>query len=307
MLIYSFILRFNWTDGKLNSSNLIELSGQITEKFDEEFRILYAQSLPLNSRVASNVQNSIIYDYLQLKHPGISTSTAAVCKPMWLTSTPNRAHTKQPVKEMENESIPVSDTLTLKGKQMEQDMTAAEANPLNAEDFHASPSTLKVGATTNPGVLLCHISTQTSCLNLDGTMEVKAVTTSQDSCAIALSSACSNNTSSPSDSSASTTSTSKDCSTQAEVQQCTYSHQSIVPKGSNLRDCVYKLTKERFHHFSIIHSKLNHMMMMLSHGREQVDLVGQHSGYKSQAEGRKFHGVKDSVLIGSWPRSSFLH
>ncbi|XP_037303828.2 protein FAM83D isoform X2 [Pungitius pungitius] len=42
--------RYNWTDGKLNSSNLIELSGQITEKFDEEFRILYAQSLPINTR-----------------------------------------------------------------------------------------------------------------------------------------------------------------------------------------------------------------------------------------------------------------
>ncbi|KAM8867993.1 protein FAM83D [Synchiropus picturatus] len=41
--------RFNWTDGKLNSSNLIELSGQIAEKFDEQFRILYAHSLPLNT------------------------------------------------------------------------------------------------------------------------------------------------------------------------------------------------------------------------------------------------------------------
>uniref|UniRef100_H3CPD6 Family with sequence similarity 83 member D n=1 Tax=Tetraodon nigroviridis TaxID=99883 RepID=H3CPD6_TETNG len=42
--------RFNWTDGKLNSSNLVELSGQIAEKFDEEFRILYAQSSPLSTR-----------------------------------------------------------------------------------------------------------------------------------------------------------------------------------------------------------------------------------------------------------------
>lgn len=291
MLIYSFILRFNWTDGKLNSSNLIELSGQITEKFDEEFRILYAQSLPLNTRVASNVQNSIISDYLLHKQQAVSTSTAAVCNPMWLTSTPNRAHTKQPGKERENESIPVSDTITLKGKQTEQDLTAAEANPLNAEDLDVSPSTLKVDTTTHPAVLLRHISTQTTCLNSDDTMQIKAVTASQDSCALAHSSACSNNTSSVSHSSASTTSTPKDCSAQAEVQQCTYVHQSVVPTGSNLRDCVYKLTKERYHHFSIIHSKLNHMMMLLSHGRQQVDLVGQYGGCKSEAEGRKFQGV----------------
>ncbi|XP_040060871.2 protein FAM83D [Gasterosteus aculeatus] len=71
--------RFNWTDGKLNSSNLIELSGQITEKFDEEFRILYAQSLPINTRGPPGVQNS---EHLFVKH--------AVASSPHLTSTPSR-------------------------------------------------------------------------------------------------------------------------------------------------------------------------------------------------------------------------
>lgn len=226
---------------------------------------------------------------------------------MWLTSTPSRAHTKQSGKEWEIESNPVSGTLTLEGKWMEQDfghdLIAPEESPLTAENFHVSASTLNMGTMTHPAVLSRHISTQTSCLNLDGIMQLKAVTTPQESCAIALSSACSNNTSSPSNSPASVPSTPKDCSAQAEVQHYPYIHHSIVPTGSNLRDCVCKLTKERNYHFSIIQSKLNHMMMLLCQGREQVDLAGRHRGYKSQAEGKKLYGVKDSVLIGSWPRS----
>lgn len=294
------ILRFNWTDGKLNSSNLIELSGQITENFDEEFRILYAQSLPVNTRVASSVQNSSIYDYLLLKHQGTSTSKAAFSKPMCLTSTPNRAHTKQSGKEREIESIPVFGTLTLEGKQMEQnfghDLTAAEENSLNSENC-VSASTLNAEAMTNSAVLFLHTSTQTSCLNLDGITQIKAITTPLDSCAIALNSACNDETTSPSHLSASKTPTPKGCSTQVEVQHCSYIHHTIVPRGSNLRDCVCKLTKERHYHFSIIRAKLDHMMMMLSHGREPVDLAGQHRGYKSQAEGRKLHGAKDSMLV----------
>ncbi|KAG7319093.1 hypothetical protein KOW79_017567 [Hemibagrus wyckioides] len=282
--------RFNWTDGKLNSSNLIELSGQITENFDEEFRILYAQSLPLDTRVASSIQNSSIYDYQLLKHQGTSASTAAVCKPMRLTSTPNRAHTKQSGKESEIESIPISGTLNLEGKWIEQDFghdpTAAAENPVNAENFDVSASILNVGTMT-----VRHTSTQTSYLNLDGTMQIKAIATSQDSCTIALNSACNDKTSSPSHSTASTTTTPRDCSSQVEVHYCPYIHHSILPTGSNLRDCVCKLTKERHYHFSIIRSKLDHMMMMLSHGREQVDLAGRH------------HGVKDNVVVGTWPKS----
>lgn len=216
---------------------------------------------------------------------------------MWLTSTPKRAHTKQSGKEREIESIPVSNTVTLKGKRMEQDygcdLTSTEENFLNAENFDVS-------------VLFRHISTQTSCLNLDGIMQLKAIATPLDSCAVACSSDCSNKAGSPSHSSASTSSTPKDCFNQAEVQRCPYIHHSVVPTGRNLRDCVCKLTKERHYHFSIIRSKVNHMMMMLSHRREQVDLAGWQSGYKSHAEGRKLHGVKDSVLIGAWPRSRCL-
>ncbi|KAK2821409.1 hypothetical protein Q7C36_020752 [Tachysurus vachellii] len=291
--------RFNWTDGKLNSSNLIELSGQITENFDEEFRILYAQSLPLDTRVTSSIQNSSIYDYQLLKPKGASGSTAAVCKPMRLTSTPNRAHIKHSGKESEIECIPLPGTLNLEGKWIEQDFghdpTAAEDIPVNVENFAVSANTVIVGTTTHTPAQFRHMSTQTSYLNLDDTMQIKAITTPQDSCTIALNSACSKKTSSPShSSSASTTTTPRECSSQVEVQYCPYINRSILPTGSNLRDSVCKLTKERHYHFSIIRSKLDHMVMMLSRGSGQIDLVGRH------------HGVKGSVLVGTWPRSRCL-
>ncbi|OXB63088.1 hypothetical protein ASZ78_005431 [Callipepla squamata] len=56
---------FTWTDGKLNSSNLLLLSGQVVEHFDLEFRILYAQSSPINPECQSSCGNSSIFDHLE--------------------------------------------------------------------------------------------------------------------------------------------------------------------------------------------------------------------------------------------------
>ncbi|XP_068171132.1 protein FAM83D [Antennarius striatus] len=82
--------RFNWTDGKLNTSNLIELSGQIAEKFDEEFRILYAQSVPLNTREPPAERNSNTSELLKGSVP--SSPFSARARPVdlaCLTSTPS--------------------------------------------------------------------------------------------------------------------------------------------------------------------------------------------------------------------------
>ncbi|NXN15475.1 FA83D protein, partial [Indicator maculatus] len=55
---------FTWSDGKLNSSNLLVLSGQVVEHFDLQFRILYAQSMPLSSKWLPSCTNSGILDHL---------------------------------------------------------------------------------------------------------------------------------------------------------------------------------------------------------------------------------------------------
>ncbi|KAM9372075.1 protein FAM83D-like [Phaethornis superciliosus] len=55
---------FTWSDGKLNSSNLLLLSGQVVEHFDLQFRILYAQSMPISPKCLSSCRNSGIFDDL---------------------------------------------------------------------------------------------------------------------------------------------------------------------------------------------------------------------------------------------------
>ncbi|XP_005057232.1 PREDICTED: protein FAM83D, partial [Ficedula albicollis] len=55
---------FTWSDGKLNSSNLLVLSGQVVEDFDLQFRILYAQSLPISPKRPSSCRNSGMFDHL---------------------------------------------------------------------------------------------------------------------------------------------------------------------------------------------------------------------------------------------------
>ncbi|XP_074744125.1 protein FAM83D-like [Strix uralensis] len=55
---------FTWSDGKLNSSNLLLLSGQVVEHFDLQFRILYAQSMPISPKWPSSCRNSGIFDHL---------------------------------------------------------------------------------------------------------------------------------------------------------------------------------------------------------------------------------------------------
>ncbi|XP_054429731.1 protein FAM83D [Pteronotus mesoamericanus] len=60
---------FTWTDGKLNSSNLVILSGQVVEHFDLEFRILYAQSKPISSKLLSGFRISGKFDHLIDRQP----------------------------------------------------------------------------------------------------------------------------------------------------------------------------------------------------------------------------------------------
>ncbi|KFO79519.1 Protein FAM83D, partial [Cuculus canorus] len=61
---YRQVLGFTWSDGKLNSSNLLVLSGQVVEDFDLQFRILYAQSMPISPQQPSSCKNSGIFDHL---------------------------------------------------------------------------------------------------------------------------------------------------------------------------------------------------------------------------------------------------
>ncbi|NWU61479.1 FA83D protein, partial [Pterocles burchelli] len=55
---------FTWMDGKLNSSNILILSGPAVAPFDLEFRILYAQSKPINLKELSSCKKNKVLDQL---------------------------------------------------------------------------------------------------------------------------------------------------------------------------------------------------------------------------------------------------
>ncbi|NXN24186.1 F83DA protein, partial [Nycticryphes semicollaris] len=55
---------FTWTDGKLNSSNILILSGPAVAHFDLEFRILYSRSKPINLKELSSCRKSRVLDQL---------------------------------------------------------------------------------------------------------------------------------------------------------------------------------------------------------------------------------------------------
>ncbi|NWX74545.1 FA83D protein, partial [Alca torda] len=60
----TYYMSFTWTDGKLNSSNILILSGPAVAQFDLEFRILYARSKPINLKELPSFQKSKVLDQL---------------------------------------------------------------------------------------------------------------------------------------------------------------------------------------------------------------------------------------------------
>ncbi|XP_052539716.1 protein FAM83D-B-like [Tympanuchus pallidicinctus] len=55
---------FTWMDGKLNSSNILILSGPAVAHFDQEFRTLYAHSKPVNLKEFSGSEKNKVFDEL---------------------------------------------------------------------------------------------------------------------------------------------------------------------------------------------------------------------------------------------------
>ncbi|PKK23752.1 hypothetical protein A306_00000242, partial [Columba livia] len=58
----TYYTSFTWTDGKLNSSNILILSGPAVAHFDQEFRTLYARSKPINLKESSSCKERKMLD-----------------------------------------------------------------------------------------------------------------------------------------------------------------------------------------------------------------------------------------------------
>ncbi|CAB1314758.1 unnamed protein product, partial [Coregonus sp. 'balchen'] len=242
------------------SSNLIELSGQITENFDEEFRFLYAKSMPVITRGPASARNSGIYDHLLIKHPATSSPQPArertpvepVClevlgKTVCLTITPSRAQAvavlppREETGERGRKSSPVSESSTIgedwmERQHMQEILAGSAARCLPTGD----PATVTVAVD-----VLVTPPHSPSCLHPDQLPHGGQWSADRsDSAAPHL--------------------------PWGGPLSCNLSLYR-APDG-NLRECFHKLTKERQYHYSTIRSKLEHMVTMLSHRRELVNL-----------------------------------
>ncbi|KAJ8360884.1 hypothetical protein SKAU_G00174090 [Synaphobranchus kaupii] len=305
--------RFTWTDGKLNSSNLIELSGQITEQFDEEFRILYAQSLPISVRPsAGSTRNSGVYDHLLLKPPAAAPPSPHVplnLEPELsrLTSTPNRVQVHSAgTGERSRKSSAPSDSSTLGEDWMEQEQKEVlfdgipAAIPVDTPLDMLTEEEEEPPAVSVPAPASCHTSTQTCVHTADHCVQTEPEAPPKrprlplpSLAAVARSDAGS----------------APDTQLRLPIRQ----PQPPTPDG-NLRDCFHKLTKERQFHYSTIRSKLDHMVALLSHRRELVDLTNLalsprlHRARKGQPPGHSGNlpVALESTLINPWSRQRCL-
>lgn len=253
-----FVRRFNWTDGKLNSSNLIELSGQITEKFDEEFRILYAQSLPMNARGPASAQTSESFERDPRKHLLTSSSPylSREERPPGqarLTSTPGRKVSPlslpPPREEMAPEEVgpngsAASNSSTigddwLDPRHMEEEILAAGPSPPAGQPDASEPAP--------PRRAPCQAATQTSFSAADGDTrtDLRHADLSRSVAAIGQNKAASLGMSAP----------------------------AQAAPAATVKECLSSLTKERQHHYTAIRSKLEHMMASLSQRRDLADIA----------------------------------
>lgn len=296
--------RFNWTDGKLNSSNLIELSGQIAEKFDEEFRILYAQSLPINTRGPPSVRNSGIYEQLLKQSATFSPHLARErhAELVGLTSTPTRKPQTLAVQPMcepltpdRQKTNPVSNFTIDEGWMEQQHMQEEILAGSTTCCFPAEQLADKELVT--PSTVSCHVTTQTARSVMDsGTQTDLHITHHLD--LITPTSTLPNGAISPSFA----------------------SPRQILPSqaapDSTLKECFHKLTKERQYHFSTIRSKLEHMVTNLSQRRELADVTNmiQGPGTHSRQRVHKDCGQEpnprllgENAGMGTWPRARCVH
>ncbi|XP_044517503.1 protein FAM83D [Gracilinanus agilis] len=292
---------FTWTDGKLNSSNLVILSGQVVEHFDLEFRILYAQSKPISPKLLSVCRSSDKFDHLINRKSSSKELTLGNLlrrRLARLSSTPNKAEDSEVPAEvkLENNCYDAK-TSTIS----EEDCLSQEAE---LEFIKASDAATQTEPWEKmPAIRAYHVGTQT-CIptecNSTQTVIATRVTGSQtvvfsksittqtvgEPGELPFSQGTRSKDVSPASKMSTAPSTSSSVksfsslSSQGSVASSVGSHSSTrateflhpgYPKYSGNRhreacprDSFRNLNKERAFHFTGIRSRLNHMLTLLS-------------------------------------------
>ncbi|NXE54722.1 F83DB protein, partial [Casuarius casuarius] len=295
---YRQVVVFTWTDGKLNSSNLLLLSGQVVEHFDLQFRILYAQSKPISPKWPSSCRNSGIFDHLgnrtelPKEYTVESNLRAEFAR---LSSTPKKLLKEIDLAEgtpggkpydLGHSCIAEEEWFSNREATVEQKCASTQTGP-----WEEKPVTV-CDAVTQTNVAMVETGTQTSvAARIAGTqtsvlLKTAVTQTREDECAETPllhrqqskegSSASGNSVSNSSLRSLS--SSSSQCSRASSTSSLS-SLRSIEYSTSHRAEYFQKLHKERQFHYSTIRSKLSHMVDILSRrGRVPENYMSQYTG-----------------------------
>ncbi|XP_075033682.1 protein FAM83D [Mixophyes fleayi] len=269
---------FTWMDGKLNSSNMLVLSGQVVEKFDLQFRILYAQSKPISSKLLSSIRNRV---------DKVPCSSALQKKPLLnnllqlemakVSSTPKRmaVEPRKPWDKdfgtgaKEEDWLQMCDVISgLK----ETESMATQTDPwdgkwnVRGKDAATQTNVSTSTAGTQTFVPLKMASTQTVMFSRSNSTQTSHVpeTAAGLSQSKPVSSVARMSSSSTSTSTSSSSSSSSSVSTTSTGSNTSIRSSDIKGSGQRNMDCLQKLTKERQYHYTTIRSKLDHMVSILS-------------------------------------------
>ncbi|NP_082251.2 protein FAM83D isoform 1 [Mus musculus] len=292
---------FTWTDGKLNSSNLVILSGQVVEHFDLEFRILYAQSEPISSKLLSNFQINSKFDHLADRKPQSKEPTLGNLLRMRLarlSSTPRKSNLgpEEPPKDRAKPKRPDSEASTISDEdyfhshkdQLEDSKVADAATQTEPREEMAAVSLSEVGTQTSSS-MMC-VGTQTTVVtraaSSQATVWSKSTTTQTEADESFLPQGAQSKEGSPASkmsvSRSSSVRSSSSVSSQGSLASSVSSHVSLTaadlhtpayPKYLGLgtphldlclRDSFRNLSKERQVHFTGIRSRLTQMLTVLS-------------------------------------------
>ncbi|NXQ33678.1 F83DB protein, partial [Alaudala cheleensis] len=295
---YRQVLGFTWSDGKLNSSNLLVLSGQVVEHFDLQFRILYAQSLPISPKRPSSCRNSGMFDHLLTRaEPSKEYTVEGNLRAEFarLSSTPKKLLEKTDQTEytpagklcnLGHSCLCEEELFSNQMATVEQKSASTQTGPweemaaVSKHNAATQASTATADSSTQASVTARVTATQTSIL-----LKTAMTQTKQEE-----------GTETPllprklsreeyflpgkavSSSSLSLSSSSSQCSLASSTGSIS-SLRSFDYSSSHRAQYFRKLHKERQLHYSTIRSKLSHMVDLLSRrGRVPASSMGQYPG-----------------------------
>ncbi|NXI75510.1 FA83D protein, partial [Rhipidura dahli] len=289
---------FTWSDGKLNSSNLLVLSGQVVEHFDLQFRILYAQSLPISPKRPSSCRNSGMFDHLLTRtEPSKEYTVEGNLRAEFarLSSTPKKLLEKPNQTEytpagklwnLGHSCLCEEESFSNRGATVEQKSVSTQTGPwedtaavtmCNAAT-QASAATADTG--TQASVMARVTGTQTSILLKTAVTQTKEAGTETPLLPRKLSKEeyFLSGKAVSSSSLQSLSSSSSQCSLASSAGSIS-SLQSFEYSSSHRAQYFQKLHKERQFHYSTIRSKLSHMVDILSRrGRVPGSYMTQYPG-----------------------------